>query len=979
MDARRIPVSLRRDPREIAERHSQANPLTLYCELARGEEVTEALSLYAELHTSRTPQSAPVATAGPVAMAPAGTGPWELDFSAAQMNQTVLPGEDREYWLVVYATGANDLLLTLATIRLTLAYDNISQTTPAPPEPALIFAFRTIAVAGQSSIVADTSADTLTIAAGNGIVLTTNAGTDTLTITAAGGAGSGDVSGPNSATDNAIARFDGTTGKILQNSGATLSDAGGILADTLAISTTPTGAGGTGIFRYDDGEKVPEVGIDGVTLKIGVQEYVRVYNATASTLTKGQVVYISGAQGNRVAVQLADASVEATSAGTLGLVAQSITAGSEGFVQVSGPMYNLNTLGLTAGALLYLSETAGQWTETEPPAPAHGVRIGYVERVHASAGSIYIKVDNGYELGELHNVSDGITGATAFLVKNSATNLWESKNASDSRSALGLGSLATQSGTFSGTSSGTNTGDVTLAGQSYLTLVGQQITAAQINLGTQVTGTLPIANGGTGATTAGAALTSLGAYPASNPNGYTSNVGTVTSVTGTAPISVSNGTTTPAITVTTFGTSNSGVVPASGGGSTNFLRADGTWAAPSGGGGGAPTDADYLVRTANGSLSAERVVTDSTTVTANWATSGQVSFERAALTGDVTASANSNTTTIANDAVTYAKIQNVAASRLLGRASGTSGDVEEITLGTNLSFSGTTLNATGGSATVDVQKFTASGTWNNPSPSSPRPVLVRLIGAGGGGGGGRCGVSGSVRGGGGGGTAGAVIEVWLDTAYLDSTEAITIGAGGTAGTGSSTQGTDGGAGGTGGDTTMATPGITLTAVGGAGGAGGTSSTGGSGGAAGAASTTIIGLTRTNSSAGGAGSSGAANGSTAASTDNWIPTSGGGGGGSDSSNTARGGGSGGNAGPTGANRITGGTAGASAGGNGGAGAQYALYGIGGGGGGSGATAAAGNGGAGGRYGGGGGGGGGGTTTGGAGGVGGDGYAVIITYL
>lgn len=62
------------------------------------------------------------------------------------------------------------------------------------------------------------------------------------------------------------------------------------------------------------------------------------------------------------------------------------------------------------------------------------------------------------------------------------------------------------------------------------------------------------------------------------------------------------------------------------------------------------------------------------------------SFERAALTGDVTASQNSNSTTIANDAVSYAKMQNVsAASRIIGRGSaGGAGDPQEITLGSSL-------------------------------------------------------------------------------------------------------------------------------------------------------------------------------------------------------------------------------------------------------------------------------------------------------
>ena len=109
------------------------------------------------------------------------------------------------------------------------------------------------------------------------------------------------------------------------------------------------------------------------------------------------------------------------------------------------------------------------------------------------------------------------------------------------------------------------------------------------------------------------------------------------------------------------------------------LTMTGTTLSSSGGGGGAPTDADYLVKTTNGSLSAERVVGDSTTVTANWGTAGAVSFERAALSGDVTASANSNTTAIASNAVTFAKFQTISTDKLLGRSTAGTGNVEEIT------------------------------------------------------------------------------------------------------------------------------------------------------------------------------------------------------------------------------------------------------------------------------------------------------------
>lgn len=91
------------------------------------------------------------------------------------------------------------------------------------------------------------------------------------------------------------------------------------------------------------------------------------------------------------------------------------------------------------------------------------------------------------------------------------------------------------------------------------------------------------------------------------------------------------------------------------------------------GGTGAPDDADYLVKTAHASLSAERVVTDTTSITWDWATGGQAKAKRAALTGDVTASADSNSTTIANDAVTTAKVLNSAITnaKLANMADGT--------------------------------------------------------------------------------------------------------------------------------------------------------------------------------------------------------------------------------------------------------------------------------------------------------------------
>lgn len=211
-----------------------------------------------------------------------------------------------------------------------------------------------------------------------------------------------------------------------------------IITDYLTINEHGHGETAVGRMVWDDGEGTIDLGLKGgnVVCKIGVQEYVRAYNDTLLTMTKGQVVYISGAQGNRIAVKLAQADSDANSAHTIGLVAESIASGAEGWVQVSGPMFKLNTFGTTAGDTVYLSPaTPGAWTTTKPVAPQHLVIVGFVERVSATVGSIYIKVDNGYELEELHNVRITSVQPNDLLQYDSGGPYW--KNVAPSSISIG--------------------------------------------------------------------------------------------------------------------------------------------------------------------------------------------------------------------------------------------------------------------------------------------------------------------------------------------------------------------------------------------------------------------------------------------------------------------------------------------------------------------------------------------------------------
>jgi len=200
--------------------------------------------------------------------------------------------------------------------------------------------------------------------------------------------------------------------------------------DYINFDTASSFINTAGRLGWDNGEGTLQLGLAGGNVQYSVGEtlYAYAYNAEPTTLTKGQVVYISGSQGNRVAVKLASDAADPSSAGTLGLVAETITSGGTGWIITEGPLRKLNTLGLTAGKLVFLSSTPGGITQTPPTAPSHSVRLGYVERVSATVGSIFVKVDNGYEIGELHDVVDSTTSGSYGDLFVKSGSVWINSN-----------------------------------------------------------------------------------------------------------------------------------------------------------------------------------------------------------------------------------------------------------------------------------------------------------------------------------------------------------------------------------------------------------------------------------------------------------------------------------------------------------------------------------------------------------------------
>ena len=150
----------------------------------------------------------------------------------------------------------------------------------------------------------------------------------------------------------------------------------------------------------------------------------------AEPILKGQAVYVSSANGTNMLVSKSSNVTESMSSKTLGLIDATLATNDIGNVVTEGLLAGLNTNGATVGDPVWLG-TSGSLIYglvNKPVAPAHLVYLGVVTRVNTNNGEIFVNVQNGFELQELHNVLIQTASNNQILSYNSASSLWMNKD-----------------------------------------------------------------------------------------------------------------------------------------------------------------------------------------------------------------------------------------------------------------------------------------------------------------------------------------------------------------------------------------------------------------------------------------------------------------------------------------------------------------------------------------------------------------------
>ena len=273
------------------------------------------------------------------------------------------------------------------------------------------------------------------IASADASVTVTQVGTE-VNLAVSGGGGSGNVVGPASATDNAITRFDTTTGKLIQNSVVTIDDTGnasGILSQQFSNGSAVTLAAGK--FWYDGSTGSWNAGMGGGNITQQIGEELFRYGKASAAITDSplQLVYKTGVVGASGVITFAPAIAGIIDADQIiGCATESIANNGFGRVTTYGVIHNITTNGTIYGETwvdnddIYYNPTTGGLTKTLPNAPGLRMLIGTVINAGSGgSGSFIVKLGVATYLSKLSDVQTSSPSTGQGLVYDGTAGYWK--------------------------------------------------------------------------------------------------------------------------------------------------------------------------------------------------------------------------------------------------------------------------------------------------------------------------------------------------------------------------------------------------------------------------------------------------------------------------------------------------------------------------------------------------------------------------
>jgi hypothetical protein len=222
--------------------------------------------------------------------------------------------------------------------------------------------------------------------------------------------GTGDVVGPASATDNAVARFDTTTGKLIQNSVTTIDDTGnasGILSQQFSNGAAVTLAAGKMWYDGSTGAWNLGMGNGNITQQIG--EEIFVYGKASAAITDSplRIVYHTGTVGASSVIQFAPTVAGITDINAIiGVATENIALNGFGRITTFGVVRGITTNGAAYGEtwadddVIWYNPVTGNPTKVEPVAPNIKIQVGLVINAGSGgSGSFQVGIIRGSTLG----------------------------------------------------------------------------------------------------------------------------------------------------------------------------------------------------------------------------------------------------------------------------------------------------------------------------------------------------------------------------------------------------------------------------------------------------------------------------------------------------------------------------------------------------------------------------------------------------